>query len=85
MRDQDLRPEGAGLDTFEPEPLPADHPLLGFANVVATPHVAWLSDAARVRLQREVALEATRFLSGEPLRCAAVNGRPGSGTAAVTC
>jgi len=31
---------GAGLDVTEPEPLPADHPLWQFDNVIITPHVA---------------------------------------------
>ena len=31
---------GAALDVFEDEPLPADHPLLGFDNVVVSSHNA---------------------------------------------
>ncbi|MFC0529879.1 2-hydroxyacid dehydrogenase [Phytohabitans kaempferiae] len=31
---------GAGLDVFEPEPLPAGHPLLALDNTVLSPHVA---------------------------------------------
>ena len=31
---------GAGLDVFETEPLPADHPLWDMENVIITPHTA---------------------------------------------
>lgn len=37
---------GAGLDVFEPEPLPAGHPLLELDNVIATPH--WLASSRDV-------------------------------------
>jgi phosphoglycerate dehydrogenase-like enzyme len=38
---------GAGLDVFDPEPLPADHPLLGMDNVVLSPHaLAWTDEMA---------------------------------------
>ena len=35
---------GAGLDVFDPEPPPADHPLMGFDNVLLSPHVAGITD-----------------------------------------
>jgi D-3-phosphoglycerate dehydrogenase len=38
---------GAGLDVFEREPLPADHPLLRFEQVVLTPHLGAATDEAQ--------------------------------------
>ncbi|HWL51252.1 MAG TPA: C-terminal binding protein [Chthoniobacteraceae bacterium] len=58
---------GAALDVTSPEPLPADHPLLVFPQVVVTPHLAWHSTAASAKLSRKVAEEALRALKGEPL------------------
>lgn len=43
---------GAGLDCHETEPLPADHPLTAFANVVLTPHFAWYTEEAYGELKR---------------------------------
>ena len=41
---------GAGIDTFEREPLPPDDPLLGLANVVVSPHSAALTAEAAERM-----------------------------------
>jgi phosphoglycerate dehydrogenase-like enzyme len=39
---------GAGLDVFEEEPLPTDHPLIGMENVILSPHaLAWTDDLYR--------------------------------------
>jgi phosphoglycerate dehydrogenase-like enzyme len=41
------RIRGAGLDVFELEPLPADHPLVTLNNVVLSPHsLAWTDELA---------------------------------------
>ena len=60
---------GAGLDVFEIEPLPADHPLWTLENVLLTPHVA-VADAEDVAERRYALLadNARRFLADEPLR-----------------
>lgn len=59
---------GAGLDVFEQEPLPADHPLRAAPNALLTSHVAWYSESSIPRLQRLAAEEAARALRGEPLK-----------------
>ena len=41
---------GAGLDVFEPEPLPADSPLLKMDNVVVSPHMAAHTNEALFRM-----------------------------------
>jgi len=49
---------GAGLDVFEIELLPPDHPLLACENVILTPHIAWYSRLSVETLQRMAAEEA---------------------------
>ena len=37
---------GAGLDVFDQEPLPGDHPLVRMENVVLTPHLAFVTETS---------------------------------------
>ena len=55
---------GAGIDAFEQEPPPRDSPLLGFDNVVLSPHNGFYSDASVVRMHRRVAEEIIAVLIG---------------------
>jgi D-3-phosphoglycerate dehydrogenase len=41
---------GAGLDVFDPEPLPGDHPLYQMDNVILSPHMAGHTDEALYRM-----------------------------------
>jgi D-3-phosphoglycerate dehydrogenase len=59
---------GAGLDVFEKEPLPLDHPLRSCKNALLTSHIAWYSEMSGGELQRMAAEEAIRALRGEPLQ-----------------
>jgi D-3-phosphoglycerate dehydrogenase len=43
---------GAGLDVWAKEPPPPDHPLLGFDNVLASPHTAGVTREARANMGR---------------------------------
>ena len=38
---------GAGLDVFDPEPVPPEHPILGLDNVVVLPHIGSASNQSR--------------------------------------
>jgi glycerate dehydrogenase len=59
---------GAGIDVVEPEPPPADHPLLArdIPNLVLTPHTAWAARGARQNVLEEVRANIAAFLSGVP-------------------
>lgn len=56
-----------GLDVFDLEPLPADHPLRGLPNVLLTPHVAGATRDARRAQGAFAVAEVARFLAGEAL------------------
>lgn len=53
----------AGLDVFEQEPLPEDHPLRKTDRVILTSHTAWYSESSVPALQRLAAEELVRGLT----------------------
>lgn len=60
---------GAGLDVIEGvPPLKREHPLLGFENVVLTPHSAWVSENSFLALQKLAAEEVARALNGSEVK-----------------
>lgn len=59
---------GAGLDVFETEPLPADHPLWGMENVIITPHTAGAGPHTADRRIEVITANLRRFVAGEPVR-----------------
>jgi phosphoglycerate dehydrogenase-like enzyme len=59
---------GAGLDVFETEPLPAEHPLWQLPNAILTPHVAGFSPRIAERHLEVLLDNLRRFQDGRPLR-----------------
>ncbi len=59
---------GAGLDVFEQEPLPSDHPLWTMENVIITPHAADRTTICLDDRRAEILIEnARRYRAGDPL------------------
>jgi phosphoglycerate dehydrogenase-like enzyme len=58
---------GAGLDVFEIEPLPKEHPLWRMENVILTPHCAAASPRVPERHLETLLENLRRFVAGQPL------------------
>lgn len=56
---------GAGLDVWEREPPPHDHPLLAFDNVIASPHTAGVTRQARANIATIAAEQMLDILDGK--------------------
>ena len=59
---------GAGLDVFDVEPLPLDHPFRKMENVVITPHLGYVSEQNYRRYFADVVKDIQDFLDGKPVR-----------------
>ena len=58
---------GAGLDVFDPEPVPTDHPILGLDNVVVLPHIGSASNRSRRDMHLLAARNLVAGLNGDRL------------------
>ncbi len=65
---RDKKIAGAGLDVFDTEPLPLDHPLRKMDNVVLTPHLGYVSEQNYKHYFAGVVEDIRGFLDGKPVR-----------------
>ena len=56
---------GAGIDVWDKEPPPAEHPLLAFDNVIASPHTAGVTREARANMGKIAAEQLIMALDGK--------------------
>ncbi len=59
---------GAGLDVFDVEPLPVDHPFRSMDNVVLTPHLGYVSQQNYAGYFPDIVDDIRGWLDGKPVR-----------------
>jgi len=65
---QGRRIAGAGLDVYDIEPLPKNHPLLALDNVLLTPHLGFVTRDAYAKFYGDTVENVAAFLNGKPIR-----------------
>ncbi|MFD8797897.1 D-2-hydroxyacid dehydrogenase family protein [Streptomyces atroolivaceus] len=59
---------GAGVDVFDVEPLPADHPMRSAPRLLATPHLGYVSQANYAAYYGDAVEDIRTYLDGRPVR-----------------
>jgi phosphoglycerate dehydrogenase-like enzyme len=59
---------GAGLDVYDREPLPRDHPLRSMNNAVLMPHLGYVTEDGFRNAFAQMAEDVVAFVNGEPIR-----------------
>jgi phosphoglycerate dehydrogenase-like enzyme len=63
LRDKTIA--GAAIDVFDQEPLPLDHPFRALPNLLATPHIGYVSRALYQRFYQDTVANIARWLEGQ--------------------
>jgi phosphoglycerate dehydrogenase-like enzyme len=72
---RDRRIAGAALDVFGQEPLPLDHPFRGLTNLIATPHVGYVTRENYGVFYGDAVEDIRAWLTGKPIRVLGLDGK----------
>ncbi len=64
---------GAGIDVYNTEPLPVDHPLRKLPNAVLTPHLGYVTEVNYRQMYADTVDDISAFIDGGPVRVVAKN------------
>jgi len=65
---KDKKIAGAAIDVFDQEPLPLDHPFRSLPNLLATPHIGYVSRGLYERFYQDTVANIRRWLDGRAQR-----------------